>query len=86
MSISHMPAATPVAHPSTPAEPAVFGIPEFCRWAKCGPTFVYSQINARRLRAVKAGRKTLIPREAAEEWLRSLPAAGGSDQAAAMTL
>jgi excisionase family DNA binding protein len=56
-----------------PAPPRAFSITEFCRRYGIGRTNVYEQIAAGRLRAVKAGRRTLITLEAAEAWLAALP-------------
>ena len=49
---------------------------DFCRAYKCGKSFFYNEVAAGRLTAVKAGRKTLVPVEAAEDWLKSCPALG----------
>ena len=48
-------------------------IKEFCSRFGVGNTTAYEEINAGRLAAVKVGRRTLIPHEAADNWLRSLP-------------
>ena len=53
--------------------PRAFSIPEFCGRYGIGRTNAYQEIAAGRLRAVKAGRRTLIPQEDAEAWLASLP-------------
>jgi excisionase family DNA binding protein len=53
----------------------LLSIPEFCDRYSTGRTLTFAEIKARRLAAVKVGRKTLIPEDAAEKWLRSLPAA-----------
>jgi excisionase family DNA binding protein len=45
----------------------------FCETYGVGRTTVYSEIKAGRLRVKKAGRRTIIGDEAAEEWWRSLP-------------
>jgi excisionase family DNA binding protein len=58
---------------SPPSPPRVFSICEFCRRYGIGRTNAYQEIAAGRLRAVKAGRRTLITHEAAEAWLASLP-------------
>ena len=62
-------------HPDSEREssPRAFSIPEFCRRYGIGRTNAYQEIAAGRLRAVKAGRRTLITHEAAEAWLASLP-------------
>jgi excisionase family DNA binding protein len=45
----------------------------FCKTYGVGRTKVYAEIHAGRLKARKAGRRTIIGDEAAEEWWRSLP-------------
>jgi excisionase family DNA binding protein len=51
-------------------------IAAFCKAFGVGQTFCYQQIKDRKLRAVKAGARTLILRRDAETWARSLPAMG----------
>jgi excisionase family DNA binding protein len=58
---------------STRASARAFSIAEFCRVYGIGQTYTYHEIAAGRLRAVKAGRRTLVTREAADEWLAKLP-------------
>jgi excisionase family DNA binding protein len=53
--------------------PRALSIDEFCSRYGVGRTTAYQEIAARRLRAVKVGRRTLITRDAAEAWLASLP-------------
>jgi hypothetical protein len=53
-------------------------IAEFCSWARIGRTMAYAEIKAGRLLLRKAGAKSLVTREAAEAWLRSLPVASAS--------
>ena len=48
-------------------------ITEFCRLYGIGRTNAYQEISVGRLRAIKAGRRTLITVEAAEAWLAGLP-------------
>jgi excisionase family DNA binding protein len=50
-----------------------FSIAEFCRFYGIGQTYTYHEIAEGRLRAVKAGRRTLVTREAADAWLATLP-------------
>jgi len=50
-----------------------YTIDDFCRLHRVGRTFAYQEIAAGRLKIRKAGRKTLILPEAAEEWRESLP-------------
>ena len=48
----------------------------FCRAYSVGMTFTYQLIKDGKLRARKAGAKTLILRKDAESWASSLPAVG----------
>jgi excisionase family DNA binding protein len=50
-----------------------FSVHEFCVRYGIGRTNAYQEIAAGRLRAVKVGRRTLIPYDAAEAWLAALP-------------
>ena len=54
-------------------------IAEFCAWARIGRTMAYAEIKAGRLVLRKAGAKSLVTRDAAETWLRSLPVVGTAD-------
>jgi excisionase family DNA binding protein len=67
-------------------EKRAFSIAAFCERYGIGRTSAYEEIAAGRLQAVKAGKRTLIPFDASESWLRNLPAiepkkSGGSDVA-----
>jgi hypothetical protein len=46
----------------------------FCETYDIGRTKIYQEINAGRLKARKAGTRTIIGDDDAEEWWRSLPA------------
>jgi hypothetical protein len=46
---------------------------DFCRRYRIGRTKTYEEINAGRLKARKAGRRTIIAEDDAEEWLSLLP-------------
>lgn len=47
-----------------------YSIPEFQELTGIGSrTGVYAEIHANRLKTIKVGRRRLIPREAAEQWL-----------------
>jgi hypothetical protein len=46
----------------------------FCKAYSIGRTKAYEEINAGRLKARKAGMRTIITEDDAEEWLRLLPA------------
>lgn len=54
--------------------PELLTIPEFCAWARIGRTKAYEEIGAGALRALKIGRRTLITRDHAAEWLAGQPA------------
>jgi excisionase family DNA binding protein len=54
---------------------AAFSMEDFCNSYSVGKTTVYEEISWGRLRAVKVGRRTLIPLTSADEWLKSRPAA-----------
>jgi excisionase family DNA binding protein len=49
-----------------------YSIPQFCAACAVGRTFVYEEIKAGRLRAAKAGRRTLIDAAEARRWFASL--------------
>jgi hypothetical protein len=49
---------------------------EFMKWSTLGRTKALEEIESRRLRAVKVGRRLLIPVEAATDWLEAQPLAG----------
>jgi hypothetical protein len=57
------------------AEPQVYDIPSFCRAYSISRSFAYLEIKSGRLKPFKAGRRTLISREAADSWRRALEAA-----------
>ena len=50
-----------------------YSLAAFCRSFHVGLTFTYQNIKDGKLRAVKAGSKTLILHRDAEAWVRSLP-------------
>jgi excisionase family DNA binding protein len=50
-----------------------FSISAFCERFDVGRTKVYEEIKAGRLRAVKAGKRTLITDGAAADWVEKLP-------------
>ena len=49
-----------------------YSIPQFCSACAVGRTFVYEEIKAGRLRACKAGRRTIIDAAEARRWLAAL--------------
>ena len=57
-------------------EPQVYDIASFCKAYSISRSFAYLEIKAGRLKSFKAGRKTLISREAAEAWRLNLEKAG----------
>ena len=58
--------------------PGALSIDQFCRQYNLGKTFIYQQIKDQKLRAVKCGYRTLILRDDAERWARSLPKMGAA--------
>jgi len=54
-------------------KPAAFTINEFLSWARIGRSKAYQEISSGRLKVRKIGRKTLVLRTDAEDWLNSLP-------------
>lgn len=50
-----------------------YSLAAFCRNYNVGLTFTYQKIKDGKLRAVKAGSKTLILRRDAEAWAQTLP-------------
>lgn len=59
-------------HPTEQAMIA-YGVIEAARAAGVGRSTIYEEINAGRLTARKAGRRTLITRADLQAWLESLP-------------
>jgi hypothetical protein len=57
------------------AEPQAYDIPSFCRAYSISRSFAYLEIKSGRLKPFKAGRRTLISREAADNWRHALEAA-----------
>lgn len=47
-------------------------IPQFCEAVKCGKTYAYQLLSAKKLPAVKLGKKTLIRRADMESYIDSL--------------
>ena len=52
-----------------------YSVDVFCERFGVGRTTAYREIKTGRLHVVKVGKRTLITADAAELWLRSLPAA-----------
>jgi excisionase family DNA binding protein len=66
-----------------PASQRAMTVSDFCQRYRIGRTKTYEEINTGRLKARKAGRRTIIAEEDAEEWLSNLPALHGElDEAA----
>lgn len=63
--------ASPADH--TAIAGGAMSVAQFCRWASIGKTKFYEELNSQRLMARKLGAKTIILRDDAEKWLRSLP-------------
>ena len=53
---------------------ATLSVAEFCRAAGVGRSLFYKQVQAERIRVVKAGRRTLIPVTELAAWLERLTA------------
>ena len=53
---------------------SAMAVTEFCLEFGISRTAAYREIQVGRLKIKKCGRRTLVSREDAEEWLRSLPA------------
>jgi len=56
-------------------EQRAYSIAEFCNRYGIGRTTTYQEIKSGRLHVVKAGKRTLVPADAAESWLKGLPTA-----------
>jgi excisionase family DNA binding protein len=52
---------------------------QFCEDHSISRATAYRAIDAGRLEARKVGRKTIVTKEAARDWLKSLPKLGGAD-------
>ena len=62
---------------------AAFSVAEFCREHGISRGLFYNMLReGRGPRVIKAGRRTLISREAAEEWRRRMEAAAQAGEAA----
>ncbi|MDA9539646.1 hypothetical protein ACM41_26460 [Bradyrhizobium sp. CCBAU 21362] len=53
--------------------PRALTVKEFCQQYGIGQTQFYEEVKEKRLTVRKVGRKSLITRDDAEIWLRSLP-------------
>ena len=51
-----------------------FTVPEFCDKHVIGRSTFYQEVGAGRLRVIKRGRRTLVPREEAQAWRQRLMA------------
>ena len=54
-------------------DPLAYGLPEASRLLGLGRTTLYAAINSRELKAVKAGRRTLITHQALQDYLGTRP-------------
>lgn len=57
------------------AHKGAFNLKEFLAWSGIGRTKALEEIAARKLQAVKVGRRLLIPVDAAKAWLADQPSA-----------
>jgi len=55
-------------------ERQAYDVPTFCQLFGIGKTRTYQEIKEGRLKIVKVGKRTLIPAQAASEWLNNLSA------------
>ena len=53
-------------------KPDLLTIPQFCKSINIGTTYAYQLINEGKIRAVKIGKKTLIPKEALDDFIADL--------------
>lgn len=61
-------------------EPRAYDLASFCKAYSISRSYAYLEIKAGRLKPFKAGRKTLISREAAEAWRRCLEGPSGNSE------
>ncbi|MFZ2081327.1 MAG: helix-turn-helix domain-containing protein [Xanthobacteraceae bacterium] len=54
-------------------EKRAFSIAEFCRRYGVGRTKAYEELRQGRLRARKIGRRTIVTKDDADDWLQQLP-------------
>lgn len=54
-------------------KPELLTINEFCRAINLGKTSVYKLINEGKVKAVKLGKKTLVPQSSVNDFISSLP-------------
>jgi len=52
-------------------EAEVYRVSEFCQRYKISRTSLYKEVNEKRLRLIKRGRRTLIARIEAERWFQT---------------
>lgn len=57
---------------STYTQKAALSVAEFCQAVGIGRSFFYEQLKAGRIKAVKAGRRTLVPATEVANWLGRL--------------
>jgi excisionase family DNA binding protein len=56
-------------------------VAEFCQRGKLGSTRLYELLKTGEIKALKNGRKTIIPVSEARKWWASLPAYGSAETA-----
>jgi len=67
--------------PVAPAEPLAVGIMDATRLSGVGRSTIFDEIKAGRLKARKAGRRTLILRDDLLAWLNTLPSRDAKEAA-----
>jgi len=65
----------------TSMQPVLIGINEAREYIGVGNTFLYDLLAKREIKAVKAGKRTLIVVESLNQWIASLPEAKLQDKA-----
>ncbi len=63
-----------MVHTIAPTARVTYSIADFTALTGLGRTRVFEELKTGRLRAVKSGRRTLIPAAEVEAWLKSLEA------------
>ncbi len=61
------------AHPKSLREPLALSVTQAARCLSVGRTFLYSLIRSKKIRAVRSGRRTLIPLEELKSFVATLP-------------
>ena len=71
--VQKFPTTLKSADPNNSVEPLAVTILEGCRIIGIRRSSIYREISAGRIRAVKAGKRTLLPMASLRAWLAALP-------------